>query len=271
VIVASYGLLQLEAPLFAGVRWHTIVLDEAQAIKNAPPRSQAVMALQGDFRMVATGTPLENHLGELWNLFRFINPGLLGTIDQFNLRFAGPIEKAQDNRAEAGRAHAPAAPDQPFILRRTKSQVLTELPPRTEIVLPVDLSKDETALYESLRRDRAGKPGLGGGAGKPEVDPDPGRDDEAAPRLLQSGAGRARAGLPAASWRRLPICSKACWRTAQGAGVQPVRRSPVADPQAPGCARHPLPVPRRFDRRCRSARSASTPSRPARATSSSSA
>jgi SNF2 family DNA or RNA helicase len=88
---------QQEATLFAGVPWHTIVLDEAQAIKNsATKRSQAVMALQGRFRMVATGTPLENHLGELWNLFRFINPGLLGSIDQFNLRFAGPIERVQN-------------------------------------------------------------------------------------------------------------------------------------------------------------------------------
>jgi superfamily II DNA or RNA helicase len=154
LVIASYGLLQLEAAQFAKVKWHTIVLDEAQAIKNnATKRSQAVMALQGDFRMVATGTPLENHLGELWNLFRFINPGLLGTSDQFNLRFAGPIERAQDRRAEAGARTRLRRLIQPFILRRTKAQVLAELPPRTEIVLPVDLTPEETALYESLRRD----------------------------------------------------------------------------------------------------------------------
>jgi SNF2 family DNA or RNA helicase len=154
VIVASYGLLQLEAALFEGPRWHTIVLDEAQAIKNAHTRrSQAVMALRGDFRMVATGTPLENHLGELWNLFRFINPGLLGTSDQFNLRFAGPIEKAQDKRAELAARTRLRRLTQPFILRRTKAQVLSELPPRTEIVLPVELSQEEQALYESLRRE----------------------------------------------------------------------------------------------------------------------
>ncbi|MES2113548.1 MAG: DEAD/DEAH box helicase [Pseudomonadota bacterium] len=153
VVVASYGLLQLEAKLFAGVRWRTIVLDEAQAIKNgATKRSQAVMALQGDFKMVATGTPLENHLGELWNLFRFINPGLLGSIEQFNLRFAGPIEKAQDHKAEVGARQRLRRLIQPFILRRTKAQVLAELPSRTEITLEVELSKEETALYESLRR-----------------------------------------------------------------------------------------------------------------------
>jgi SNF2 family DNA or RNA helicase len=154
VIVASYGLLQLEAELFKDVRWHTIVLDEAQAIKNAHTRrSQAVMSLRGDFRMAATGTPLENHLGELWNLFRFINPGLLGTSDQFNLRFAGPIEKATDKRAELAARTRLRRLTQPFILRRTKAQVLSELPPRTEIVLPVELSQEEMALYESLRRD----------------------------------------------------------------------------------------------------------------------
>ncbi|HEY0065234.1 MAG TPA: DEAD/DEAH box helicase [Telluria sp.] len=154
LVIASYGLLQLEAPSFVKQCWTTIVLDEAQAIKNnATKRSQAVMALQGDFRMVATGTPLENHLGELWNLFRFINPGLLGTSDQFNLRFAGPIERAQDKRAEAGARLRLRRLIQPFILRRTKAQVLSELPPRTEIVLPVELTQEETALYESLRRE----------------------------------------------------------------------------------------------------------------------
>jgi superfamily II DNA or RNA helicase len=158
VVVASYGLLQLEAPLFAKKRWHTIVMDEAQSFKNAATRrSQAVMALQGDFKMVATGTPLENHLGELWNLFRFINPGLLGTADQFQLRFAGPIEKAQDKRAESAARARLKRLTQPFILRRTKSQVLTELPPRTEIVLPVELSPEEMALYESLRREALDK------------------------------------------------------------------------------------------------------------------
>jgi SNF2 family DNA or RNA helicase len=158
LVIVSYGLLQQEAALFAKTRWHSIVLDEAQAIKNTyTKRSQAVMALQGDFRMVATGTPLENHLGELWNLFRFINPGLLGTLDQFNLRFAGPIERAQDKRAAAGARARLRRLTQPFILRRTKSQVLSELPPRTEIVLPIDLTKEETALYESLRRQALDK------------------------------------------------------------------------------------------------------------------
>jgi SNF2 family DNA or RNA helicase len=149
LVVVSYGLLQQEAERFAGVHWHTAVLDEAQAIKNAQTkRSQAVMALNADFRMAATGTPLENHLGELWNLFRFINPGLLGSQEQFNERFATPIERQQD----AATRNRLRRLIQPFILRRTKTQVLAELPSRTEIVREIDLSKDEAALYEALRR-----------------------------------------------------------------------------------------------------------------------
>jgi len=149
LVVASYGLVQQEAELFSSVQWHTIVLDEAQAIKNAlTKRSQAVMALKGDFRMAVTGTPLENHLGELWNLFRFINPGLLGSQEKFNERFANPIEKQQDAGARARLRRL----IQPFILRRTKLQVLSELPSRTEIVRQVDLSSEEVALYEALRR-----------------------------------------------------------------------------------------------------------------------
>jgi superfamily II DNA or RNA helicase len=148
LLVASYGLLQQEAERFASVTWHTIVLDEAQAIKNRDTkRSQAAMALSGDFKLIATGTPLENHLGELWNLFRFINPGLLGSLERFNQRFAIPIEKQQDPQARARLRKL----IHPFILRRTKSQVLAELPPRTEILRGVDLSESEAALYEALR------------------------------------------------------------------------------------------------------------------------
>lgn len=152
LLVCTYGLLQQEgvAALLAKVTWQTIVLDEAQAIKNQDTkRSQAAMALQGNFKIITTGTPIENHLGELWNLFRFINPGLLGSLDSFNQRFAYPIERDQDESArEALRRLI-----QPFILRRTKNQVLKELPSRTEITLQVELSPEEMALYEALRRE----------------------------------------------------------------------------------------------------------------------
>jgi superfamily II DNA or RNA helicase len=150
LVIASYGLLQQEVAYFSAVQWHTIVLDEAQAIKNQQTkRSQAAMALQGDFRMICSGTPVENHLGELWNLFRFINPGLLGSLDHFNERYAGPIERQQD----AGARNRLRKLIAPFMLRRTKSQVLSELPSRTEILRLVELSAEEAALYEALRRE----------------------------------------------------------------------------------------------------------------------
>lgn len=156
LFVCSYGLLQQEevAEMLAKVEWQTIVLDEAQAIKNmTTKRSQAAMKLQGKFKLITTGTPIENHLGELWNLFRFINPGLLGSWEQFNQRFAIPIEKNQ---------HKPTRKQlkkliQPFILRRTKTQVLEELPSRTEITLHVDLSTEEMAFYEALRQKAIAK------------------------------------------------------------------------------------------------------------------
>ncbi len=152
LLICSYGLLQQEevGDRLAEVEWETIVLDEAQAIKNsATKRSQAAMKLQGKFKLLTTGTPVENHLGELWNLFRFINPGLLGSLEQFNTRFAIPIERYQDKASRQTLKKL----IQPFILRRTKSQVLSELPSRTEITLQVELSLEERSLYEALRRE----------------------------------------------------------------------------------------------------------------------
>jgi SNF2 family DNA or RNA helicase len=149
LMVASYGLLHQESSLLTSVQWQTVVLDEAQAIKNAATkRSQAAMHLKAQFRVVTTGTPIENHLGEFWTLFNFINPGLLGSRDRFTTRFAAPIERMNDR--EAARRLKKLV--QPFILRRLKSQVLEELPPRTEVVLQVELSPEERAFYEALRQ-----------------------------------------------------------------------------------------------------------------------
>ncbi len=150
VIVCSYGLLQTEAEKLIEKQWHTIVADEAQAIKNPQTqRSKAAMALKGDFKLITTGTPIENHLGELWNLFNFINPGLLGSIKKFNERFAQKIE----NQKDYGTQQRLKKLIQPFILRRLKSDVLTELPPRTEITLHIELSQEERTLYEALRKN----------------------------------------------------------------------------------------------------------------------
>ncbi len=151
MLVISYGLLQQTniAEMISKINFQTIVLDEAQAIKNfTTKRSQGAMNLKGEFKLITTGTPIENHLAELWNLFRFINPGLLGSLAHFNKNFAIPIEKYQDRSARKRLKKL----IQPFMLRRTKNQVLEELPPRTDIILNVELSVEEMAVYEALRR-----------------------------------------------------------------------------------------------------------------------
>ncbi len=150
LLITTYTLLQQETDLLAGVKWQTIILDEAQAIKNsATKRSRAAMSLQAKFKLITTGTPIENHLGELWNLFHFINPGLLGTIGAFNERFAIPIERYHDREARLKLKKL----IRPFILRRIKSQVLDELPPRTEITLDVEMNSEEAHFYEALRQN----------------------------------------------------------------------------------------------------------------------
>ncbi|SHE20530.1 DEAD/DEAH box helicase [methanotrophic endosymbiont of Bathymodiolus puteoserpentis (Logatchev)] len=150
LVVCSYGLLQTESELLIAKQWQTIVADEAQAIKNGlTKRSQAAMALQADFKVITTGTPIENHLGELWNLFHFINPGLLGSLKKFNERYAQAIENSKDHTTQQ---HLKKLL-RPFILRRLKSDVLQELPSKTEITLHVELSKEERTFYEAMRRN----------------------------------------------------------------------------------------------------------------------
>jgi SNF2 family DNA or RNA helicase len=150
ILITTYTLLQQENDLLSAVHWQTVILDEAQAIKNAATkRSKAAMALNAKFKLITTGTPVENHLGELWNLFHFINPGLLGTLNRFNERFAIPIERYHNRDARLKLKKL----IRPFILRRIKSQVLEELPSRTEITLDVELSEEETLFYEALRQN----------------------------------------------------------------------------------------------------------------------
>jgi superfamily II DNA or RNA helicase len=149
VLVCSYALLQFDADILTGREWHTAVLDEAQAIKNAATRrAKAAARIDAGFRLALTGTPIENRLGELWSIMGFANPGLLGSAEQFNQRFASPIERDGD-AAAARRLRRLVAP---FLLRRTKGEVLTDLPPRTEIVHEVVPGKRERALLEVLRQ-----------------------------------------------------------------------------------------------------------------------
>jgi superfamily II DNA or RNA helicase len=164
ILVTTYDLMTREAEQFTKKKWTTIILDEAQAIKNrSTKRSETAMQLQGEFKIVMSGTPLENHLGELWNLFQFANPGLLGSADKFQERFATPIERYNDK----SRRHQLKRLVQPFILRRRKDEVLKELPAKTEIQLTVELTPEERGFYEALRRRALEKlqntEGVGGG------------------------------------------------------------------------------------------------------------
>ncbi len=149
VLVVSYGLIQSNPDLLADKEWNIIVLDEAHAIKNAHTmRSKAAMKLKGQFKILTTGTPIQNHLGELWNLFQFINPGFLGSYDSFNQRF---VNGTSDEDVAAKRK-ALNRLITPFILRRNKSDVLDDLPEKTEITLTIEQSESEKALYEALRQ-----------------------------------------------------------------------------------------------------------------------
>ncbi len=148
VIIVSYQLVQRDVKRFASRQWNTLVLDEAQFIKNSQTKtSQAIRKLEADWRIGLSGTPLENHLGELWSLLRTLSPGLLGSWERFRTRFADPIERHKDDERRASLARLV----RPFILRRTKDKVLSELPPRTEIQLQAQLSKPERKLYEDAR------------------------------------------------------------------------------------------------------------------------
>lgn len=150
VLICTYDLMQREAEILRGVHFSTIILDEAQAIKNyTTKRTKAAMELQGDFRVITTGTPVENHLGELWSLYNFINPGLLGSIGHFQEKFGTPIDKNGDRDKKTHLRKL----IQPFILRRKKNDVLDDLPAKTEITLSVNLSEGERAFYETLRRN----------------------------------------------------------------------------------------------------------------------
>ncbi len=146
VLVVTYGLLQSEVKRIAEINWAMAVLDEAQAIKNNHTKSsKAALNIQAGFKLVLTGTPIQNNLGELWNLFNFCNPGLLGTFTQFTDRFiknASPLQTRHLKKLIT-----------PFILRRTKNKVLDELPSKTEITYSVALSEEEMAFYETLRRE----------------------------------------------------------------------------------------------------------------------
>ena len=147
VLLVTYGILCTEAEILTEKEWNIICLDEAHTIKNRETKTaQAVYALKSETRIALTGTPLQNHLGELWSLFNFINPGMLGSYEAFRQRFVLPIENGDKERQQLLRRVV-----LPFILRRTKKEVIEELPEKTEIQYKVELSPEEMHTYEYIR------------------------------------------------------------------------------------------------------------------------
>ena len=148
LVLTSYPLLWRDLDVFKRQRWHLLILDEAQTVKNAAGRAaRAVRRIDTRHRLCLTGTPLENHLGELWAQFDFLMPGFLGDARSFQRRWRKPIEEG----GESLRAQLLAERVRPFVLRRRKDEVATELPPLTEVVRRVELFGAQRELYESVR------------------------------------------------------------------------------------------------------------------------
>ncbi|RRS00031.1 DEAD/DEAH box helicase [Aquabacterium soli] len=148
VVLTTYPLLWRDIEQIQAHPFHLLILDEAQSVKNAASRSaDAVRRVRARHRLCMTGTPLENHLGELWAQFDFLMPGFLGDARSFKRQWRDPIEV----NGETLRARLLAARVRPFILRRRKDEVATELPPRTEIIRRVRLEGRQRELYESVR------------------------------------------------------------------------------------------------------------------------
>ena len=148
VVISTYGLVQRDKKRFLEYIFYYLILDEAQFIKNTRTKTrQIIQQLQATHRLCLTGTPLENHLGELWSLFHFLTPGLLGDRKQFRQYFRIPIEKHHDQE----RRQTLVRRIQPFLLRRTKNQVVRELPDKTEITQMIHLIGTQRDLYEAIR------------------------------------------------------------------------------------------------------------------------
>jgi SNF2 family DNA or RNA helicase len=148
LVLTTYPLLPRDRDRLLQEHFHLLILDEAQTIKN--PRAQAaqvVRQLNARHRLCLTGTPMENHLGELWALFDFLLPGFLGDQRRFTRHWRTPIEQQGDRERQQRLSRRVA----PFLLRRRKQDVLTELPPKTEIVRSVGLGEAQAALYEGIR------------------------------------------------------------------------------------------------------------------------
>ncbi len=148
IVLTTYPLIVRDKEALLNHAYHMVILDEAQYIKNAQAKmTQIVQQFRAKHRLCLTGTPLENHLGELWSLFHFLMPGLLGDSKSFKQFYRTPIEKNQDKMS----LKRLITIVKPFILRRTKNEVVQDLPEKTEIIQKVELGGAQRDLYESIR------------------------------------------------------------------------------------------------------------------------
>jgi superfamily II DNA or RNA helicase len=148
LVITTYPLLGRDHAVLTAQDWHVVVLDEAQTIKNPNAETtRQALRLKARQRLCLSGTPLQNHLGELWSLFDFLSPGFLGSPSAFRSRYRTPIEKHGDTERQAILARRV----RPFLLRRTKEEVAQELPPKTEILEAVELEPPQRAVYEAIR------------------------------------------------------------------------------------------------------------------------
>jgi len=152
LVVTTYGLVVRDIDALREMSWRRVVLDEAQAVKNAATRAAvAVRSLPSDRRFAVTGTPAENRLGDLWSLMEFANPGLLGQPSSFKQRFATPIER----RGDAEAATRLRSLTQPFVLRRLKTDtsIITDLPVKIEMEVVCSLTREQASLYQAVVAD----------------------------------------------------------------------------------------------------------------------
>ena len=148
IVLSTYPLLARDEEHLKKYSYHLLILDEAQHIKNPQAKAaQVVRQLDAKHRLCLTGTPMENHLGELWSLFYFLMPGFLSSQDVFNKKYRNPIEKQGDNQLR----HKLVNRIKPFMLRRLKADVAKELPPKTTIEVNIDMNEAQSKLYEAVR------------------------------------------------------------------------------------------------------------------------
>jgi SNF2 family DNA or RNA helicase len=152
IVISTYSLAHRDLEHLAAVSWAGVILDEAQNIKNPEAKqARAVRSLSADCRFALTGTPVENHVGDLWSIMEFLNPGLLGSREQFKRRFFIPIQANRDPEAAAGLKRLTA----PFILRRLKTdpRVISDLPKKTEMKVWCTLTREQASLYKAVVND----------------------------------------------------------------------------------------------------------------------